>query len=134
MGLLSLAIWLPILSGAVLLALGRDENAPSVRWLALAAAIASFVVTLPLVTGFDAATAAMQFEEKLDWIERFNVHYHLGVDGMSMWFVPLTAFITIIVVIAAWEGDIDRARAHAVLNGTHEDPTEDHLFDAPKKA
>jgi NADH-quinone oxidoreductase subunit M len=103
MGLLSLAIWLPIVAGVVLLALGRDENAPAARWLALVAAVASFLVTLPLITGFDTGTAAMQFQEKLAWIERFNVHYHLGVDGLSVWFVPLTAFITVIVVISAWE-------------------------------
>lgn len=103
MGLLSLAIWLPIVSGLVLLACGRDDQANTVRWMALVAAIASFAVTLPLITGFDTATAAMQFVENLPWISRFNVNYHLGVDGISMWFVPLTAFITVIVVVAAWE-------------------------------
>lgn len=103
MGLLSLAIWMPIFFGLILLALGRDDQANAVRWLALAAAVLSFVVTLPLVTGFDASTAAMQFSENLPWIERFNVRYHLGVDGLSVWFVLLTAFITVIVVLAAWE-------------------------------
>ncbi|MCH7344861.1 NADH-quinone oxidoreductase subunit M [Pelomonas sp. CA6] len=101
--LLSLAIWLPIAWGGILLALGRDEQAKAVRWLALIGAIAGFLVTLPLIAGFDTSTAAMQFVEKASWIERFNIHYHLGVDGISMWFVPLTAFITIIVVISAWE-------------------------------
>ncbi|RZL36455.1 MAG: NADH-quinone oxidoreductase subunit M [Rubrivivax sp.] len=101
--LLSLAIFLPIACGALLLALGRDEQANAVRWLALAAAVASFVVTLPLITGFDTTTAAMQFVENQPWIERFNIRYHLGLDGISMWFVPLTAFITVIVVISAWE-------------------------------
>jgi NADH-quinone oxidoreductase subunit M len=101
--LLSLAIFLPIACGALLLAIGRDEQARAVRWLALVAAVASFLVTLPLITGFDTSTAAMQFVENQPWIERFNIHYHLGVDGISMWFVPLTAFITVIVVISAWE-------------------------------
>ena len=103
MGLLSLAIWLPIVAGAVLLALGRDEYAGVVRWIALVAALASFLVTLPLITGFDAGTAAMQFQETLPWIERFNVHYRLGVDGIAVWFPVLTAFITLVVVISAWE-------------------------------
>jgi len=103
MGLLSVAIWLPILVGGVLLALGRDEHAGTVRWIALLGAIASFLVTIPLVTGFDVTTAAMQFQEKLPWIERFKVFYHLGVDGISVWFVLLTAFITVIVVISAWQ-------------------------------
>ena len=103
MGLLSLAIWLPILSGGVLLAYGRDENAHAVRWIALVAAVASFVITLPLITAFDVSTAAMQFQENLAWIDRFNVHYRLGVDGISVWFVLLTAFMTVIVVISAWQ-------------------------------
>ncbi|WP_431266423.1 NADH-quinone oxidoreductase subunit M [Roseateles chitinivorans] len=101
--LLSLSIWLPIVCGGLLLALGRDNNAGAVRWMALVGAVLSFLVTLPLISGFDNSTAAMQFVEVASWIPRFNIHYHLGVDGISMWFVPLTAFISIIVVIAAWE-------------------------------
>ena len=103
MGLLSTAIWLPIAFGTLLLALGRDDRAHVVRAIALVGAVASFLVTIPLVTGFDGSTAGMQFVEKLPWIERFNVHYHLGIDGLSVWFVPLTAFITVIVVLAGWE-------------------------------
>ncbi len=121
MGLLSASIWLPILAGTVLLAIGRDENAPAVRWLALAAAVAAFLVTIPLVTGFDVASAAMQFEERLPWIERFTVYYHLGVDGISVWFVLLTAFITVIVVISAWEVITERVHqymgAFLILSG-----------------
>jgi NADH-quinone oxidoreductase subunit M len=121
MGLLSWAIWLPILSGVALLAFGRDHNAVSVRWIALIAAFASFAVTLPLIRGFDNSTAAMQFQEKFDWIERFNVHYHLGIDGLSLWFVPLTAFITVIVVISAWQVITDRVHqymgAFLILSG-----------------
>jgi NADH-quinone oxidoreductase subunit M len=121
MGLLSYAIWLPILSGVVLLAFGRDHSAGAVRWLALVAAFASFMVTLPLVGGFDNASAAMQFQERFDWIERFNVHYHLGIDGLSLWFVPLTAFITVIVVISAWQVITERVNqymgAFLILSG-----------------
>jgi NADH-quinone oxidoreductase subunit M len=103
MGLLSLAIWTPIAFGVVLLALGRDDQAKVVRWFALVGAIVSFLLTLPLYTRFDTATAAMQFVENTPWIERFNVQYHLGVDGISLWFVLLTAFINVVVVIAGWE-------------------------------
>ena len=103
MGLLSLAIWMPIAFGVVLLALGRDEHASAVRWLALVGAVASFLVTLPLYAGFQLGTAEMQFVENVSWIQRFNVNYHLGVDGISLWFVLLTAFINVVVVIAGWE-------------------------------
>ena len=103
MGLLSLAIWTPIAFGVVLLALGRDEHARSVRWLALMGALVSFVVTLPLYFEFKLGTAAMQFVEKAPWISRFNVNYHVGLDGISLWFVLLTAFINVVIVIAGWE-------------------------------
>ncbi len=103
MGLLSLAIWTPIAFGVVLLALGRDDQARTVRWVALIGAVASFLVTLPLYDGFELGTAAMQFVEKQPWIERFNVNYHLGVNGISLWFILLTAFINVVIVIAGWE-------------------------------
>lgn len=103
MSWLSLAIWTPIVFGLVILPLGRDSQASLARWLALAGSVLGFLVTLPLYTGFQAGTAQMQFVEKAPWIERFNIYYHLGVDGISLWFVLLTAFITIIVVIAGWE-------------------------------
>ncbi len=103
MGWLSLAIWTPIAFGAVLLLLGRESQAQLVRWIALIGSLVSLLVTLPLYSGFRLGTAAMQFVEKSVWIPRFNVNYHLGVDGISLWFVLLTAFITVIVVIAGWE-------------------------------
>jgi len=121
MPLLSLAIWLPILAGVLLLAFGRDDRAPAVRWAALIASIASFLVTVPVVTGFDNTTAAMQFVERHAWIGRFNVWYQLGVDGISLWFVPLTAFITVIVVVSAWQVITERVNqymgAFLILSG-----------------
>jgi NADH-quinone oxidoreductase subunit M len=101
--LLSLAIWVPIVFGLLILATGRDSNAAVVRGVALLGAVISLLVTLPLLGGFDPNTAAMQFVENTPWITRINVAYHLGVDGLSLWFVVLTAFITVIVVIAGWE-------------------------------
>ena len=121
MGLLSLAIWTPIFFGAVLLALGRDDQARAVRWIALIGSIVSLLVTLPLYGRFQAGTSAMQFVERSPWIERFNVYYHLGVDGISFWFVILTAFITVIVVISAWEAITERVNqymgAFLILSG-----------------
>ena len=103
MGLLSLAIWTPIFFGVVLLTLGRDDQARAVRWIALVGALVSLLVTLPLYFQFDVTTATMQFVEKGAWIDHFNINYHLGVDGISFWFVILTAFINVVVVIAGWE-------------------------------
>ncbi len=121
MGLLSLAIWTPIAFGALLLAFGRDDQARMVRWIALIGSLIGLAATLPLLSGFDNGTAAAQFVEKTLWIERFNVHYHLGLDGISFWFVPLTAFITVIVVIASWESITERVNqymgAFLILSG-----------------
>lgn len=100
---LTLSIFVPIIAGLIVLVLGRDDRPNVTRWLSLIGAVLGFLVTLPLYTGFDHTTADMQFVEKTSWIESFAINYHLGIDGISMWFVLLTAFITIIVVIAGWE-------------------------------
>ena len=101
--LLSLAIWCPIAFGIFILAFGRDDNPGLVRVASLIGAVTSFLVTLPLIQNFDNAAHGMQFVEKYSWIERFNINYFLGIDGISVWFIVLTAFITVIVVIAGWE-------------------------------
>jgi NADH-quinone oxidoreductase subunit M len=100
---LSLAIWIPILAGTLILAIGRDRSADLVRTLSLVGSLLGLLVTIPLYTQFDPAQAGLQFVEKAAWIERLNAWYYLGVDGLSMWFVLLTAFTTVIVVIAGWE-------------------------------
>lgn len=101
--LLSLAIWFPIAFGVLVLLFGRDKNPGFVRFLSLIGALVSFFITLPIVRNFDNAAHGMQFVEKAAWIERFNAFYALGIDGLSLWMIPLTAFITVIVVISAWE-------------------------------
>lgn len=121
MGLLSLAIWIPIAFGVLLLALGRDDQAKTVRWFALLGSVISLLLTLPLYIGFQLGTAELQWVEKFSWIERLNVNYHLGVDGISLWFVLLTAFMTLIVVIAGWEVITERVNqymgAFLILSG-----------------
>jgi NADH-quinone oxidoreductase subunit M len=99
---LSLAIWVPVLAGLLVLGSGGDRNAPLQRGLALVGALLGFLVTIPLYTGFDASSGGMQFVEFVRWIPRFNVNYHLGVDGISVLFVLLNSFITILVVVAGW--------------------------------
>ena len=101
--LLSLAIWLPILSGLLVLATGSDEKAPLARILALVGAAASFVITLPLFTQFDRTSGGYQFTELHPWIPALNLNYALGVDGISVLFIILNAFITLMVVLAGWE-------------------------------
>ncbi|MEQ1526021.1 MAG: NADH-quinone oxidoreductase subunit M [Gallionella sp.] len=99
---ISVAIWLPIFFGILVLATGDDRNAPLARMIALVGSLLGLLVTIPLYTGFARDTSAMQFVELSNWIPLFNIHYHLGVDGISMPFILLTAFFTPIVIIAGW--------------------------------
>jgi NADH-quinone oxidoreductase subunit M len=100
--LLSLVIWLPIIGGLMVLASG--DKAPGItRWFALWVSIITFLVSIPLWSGFDASTAQMQFVERVPWIEMFKIEYYLGVDGISMPLILLTTFISVLVIIAGWE-------------------------------
>jgi NADH-quinone oxidoreductase subunit M len=102
---LSLAIWVPIVAGLAVLAVGRDgeRSAALTRWIALIGAVTGFLVTIPLYTRFDLSTSAMQFVELTEWITRFGIHYHVGVDGISVLFILLNSFVTVLVVWSAWE-------------------------------
>jgi len=122
---LSFSIWVPIVAGMIVLAAG-DGNRREARVIALLGAIIGFAVTIPLVTGFQTGTSAMQFVEIAPWIPRFNVNYHLGVDGISVLFILLNSFVTVLVVIAGWEVIENKAAQYmaaflvmsGLLNGT----------------
>ena len=100
--LLNLAIWVPIVAGLIVLLAG-GRNAGAARWLALAGSLLGFLVTIPLFTNFTLLHGGMQFEYSKAWIPAFNINYHVGVDGLSMFFVILNAFTTFLVVVAGWE-------------------------------
>ncbi len=101
--LLSLSIWVPIIGAILVLSTGSDRNAGLARVLALLASIAGFLVTLPLYLHFDRSSSAMQFVEQAPWIAQYNINYFLGVDGISVLFILLNSFITILVVLAGWQ-------------------------------
>jgi NADH-quinone oxidoreductase subunit M len=103
--LLSLLIWLPIVGGALVLALGARANAA--RWLSLAIALVVFALSIPLFTGFDYAATAMQFVEAREWIPAYDIQYRLGADGISVALIVLTTLTTALVLIGAWTA-IDR--------------------------
>ncbi|OIO77230.1 MAG: NADH-quinone oxidoreductase subunit M [Hydrogenophilaceae bacterium CG1_02_62_390] len=103
-GILSLTIWVPIVAGLLVLAAGGDDrNASGQRTLALIGAVLGLLVAIPLWTGFNVSTPAIQFEEALPWVPSFNIWYHLGVDGISMPFILLNSFTTVLVVLAGWK-------------------------------
>ncbi len=109
--LLSLLVWLPIV-GAVALAMLGPRYPDLVRPVALITALVVFLLSLVLYAGFDSSTAAMQFEERVVWIAAFNVHYHLGIDGLSLPLILLTTFIGVLIVIGGWT---IKDRAHLYL-------------------
>jgi len=119
--LLSLVIWTPIIGGVAVLFFGKEEQTGIARWLSLFISILTFVLTIPLYTAFDTSTYQMQFGEHLSWIKSFNISYTLGVDGISMPLILLTAFSTVIVVIAGWEVIKDKTAqymaAFLIMNG-----------------
>ncbi|HEU4626476.1 MAG TPA: NADH-quinone oxidoreductase subunit M [Steroidobacteraceae bacterium] len=100
-GLLSALVWLPIATGVVVLLMG-DKRIVAGRWVALVGSLVTVALCIPLMTQFDGSTAEFQFVEKLPWIPAFNAYYHLGVDGISLPLVLLTAFMTVPVIIAGW--------------------------------
>jgi len=99
--LLSLLIWLPLLGGVILLPMG-DDRAPLVRFLALIIAIVTFVLSIPLWTGFDVTATELQFVEKTPWVTALDINYHLGIDGIALPLIVLTTFITVLTVLSAW--------------------------------
>ena len=107
--LLSILIWLPVIGGIALLAIGDGSDAGSsragvMRIVALAVSLITFLLSIGLYTGFDAAAAGMQFVERHAWIPALNIDYYLGIDGLSAPLILLTTFVTPLVVIAAWDG------------------------------
>ena len=102
LSLLSLIIWLPIIGGGLVLAIGADKNPSLAKLISLVFAVITFLVSVPLYTSFDITTADMQFVEKISWIAAFDINYHLGVDGISMPLILLTTFTTVLVVLAGW--------------------------------
>ncbi|MDH3420553.1 MAG: NADH-quinone oxidoreductase subunit M [Gammaproteobacteria bacterium] len=101
--LLSILVWLPIAAAVIVLALGSGGRAGQGKIVALTASVLTFVLSIPLYTGFDTTTAQMQFVEQIPWITRFEVFYHLGIDGISLPLILLTTFLTPLVIIAGWE-------------------------------
>jgi NADH-quinone oxidoreductase subunit M len=100
-GLLSVVIWLPIVGGILALVLG-DEHARAARWVSLLAALATLIACVPLYAGFANGTPSFQFIERAPWIPTLNAQYYLGVDGISLPLILLTAFMTVPVIIAGW--------------------------------
>lgn len=101
--LLSLAIWIPIISGLLVLLTGGDKRAPLARVIALLGALLGFLVTIPLYSQFNTLNGGIQFSEFHSWIAVLNLNYHLGVDGISVLFIILNSFTTLLVILAGWQ-------------------------------
>nr|WP_277399817.1 NADH-quinone oxidoreductase subunit M [Pseudoxanthomonas sp. LH2527] len=110
--MLSVLIWLPILGGALVLAVG-NARAGAARWLGLAVAVLTFVFSIGLLTGFDYANPGLQFVETRAWIPTFDIHYNLGADGIAVALLLLNTLITVLTLAGAW-GSVNKRVAQYV--------------------
>ncbi|MDD5493931.1 MAG: NADH-quinone oxidoreductase subunit M [Dehalococcoidia bacterium] len=105
LNLLSWIVFLPVI-GLIVIALWPRASQKTVKWIALIAALASFIISLYVFFMFDRSGAAighMQFEEKVLWIPAVNSYYHLGVDGLSLPLVILMTFLGVVSVLISWK-------------------------------
>ncbi len=99
---LSSLIWLPIVGGVTVLAIGRIRRSDSVRWVALIVSVLTFVLSMIVYGIFDTTTADFQLAEHAVWVDAFNINYSVGIDGISLPLILLTTFLTVLVVVAGW--------------------------------
>lgn len=99
--LLSILIWLPMLGGALILAMG-NARPEAARWTALVVALLTFVASIALLTGVDMANPGMQFIEQHAWVPAYKIGYNLGADGISIALIVLTTLTTVLALIGAW--------------------------------
>jgi NADH-quinone oxidoreductase subunit M len=107
--LLTIVTFLPLFSVAALLLLKSDDHI-WIRRIALAASVAEFAISLFLLRGFDSANASYQFQEYRAWMPQWNIHYHLGIDGISLFLVLLTTFLTPLSILCSWESIRDNVK------------------------
>jgi NADH-quinone oxidoreductase subunit M len=107
--ILTFLIALPLLCAVIVYFAGRREGGEgAARWLALLSTLAIFLVSLALLPGFDAASDGFQFVERTPWFAGYNIDYHVGIDGISLWLVILTTFLMPICVLCSWNSIKDR--------------------------
>jgi NADH-quinone oxidoreductase subunit M len=111
--ILTLVTFIP-LAGALLL-LFFPRRAREVRWFALIVSLFDFFVSLHLPVYFERGRAGFQFEVNLPWISNPNIHYHLGLDGISLWLVILTTFLTPLCVLISWRSIQERVKEFFIL-------------------
>ncbi len=97
--LLSTIVFLPIIFAFVVLVW---PQAKTIRHIAFILSLLEFLISLIVLNKFDSGTAQLQLVEKQMWIERFGIQYFLGIDGISLWLVLLTTFLTPIIILASW--------------------------------
>ncbi|MCX7708143.1 MAG: hypothetical protein N2204_09060, partial [Anaerolineae bacterium] len=110
--LLSIIIFLPLAGGLILLALPGERLQ---KWWALLVSLATFAASCLLLVWWKAGEAGMQFVEKQLWVPEFNIQYFLGVDGLSLFLVLLTTFLTVLVLLFSWEGIEKRLKSYLFL-------------------
>jgi NADH-quinone oxidoreductase subunit M len=111
--ILSLLIFFPI-AGAIVLLFINKEKAGTLRVVTLILAIVEFIFSLPLFFAFDSGTAAMQFVEERWWVEAYGISYKLGIDGISLFLVLLTTFLTVLCILCSWTAITFRVKEYMI--------------------
>ena len=113
--LLSLIIFLPLLGAMVILLIKEDESSVgNIRKVALWTTIGVFLLSLLIWLQFDNNKAGYQFQEKIKWFSDFNFYYHIGIDGISLFMVILSTFLTPLCILASWESIKKRVKEYMI--------------------
>ena len=114
--ILSLVTFLPLLGAAIILLIRGDDEVVvrNARSVALWTSGVTFVLSLFLIAGFDRTQRGFQFVERVDWMPSLGIQYHMGIDGISLWFVPLSALLTVLCVISSWYSVKTRVKEYMV--------------------
>ncbi|MCB0369081.1 MAG: NADH-quinone oxidoreductase subunit M, partial [Bdellovibrionales bacterium] len=111
--LLSTVVFLPVIFALIVLVWPQTKTA---RHVAFALSLVEFFISLMILQNFDSSTAQLQMVEKHNWIERFGIQYFLGIDGISLWLVLLTTFLTPIIILGSWKSIENKIKGfHAAM-------------------
>jgi len=111
--ILSMITYLP-LAGILVICMIDSKRLQLIRWVAFGTAVVTFLVSLPLYFMFDNGTWEMQFVEDVPWVSQFAIHYHMGIDGISLLLVLLTTFLTALAILSTWTAVTERVKGYMV--------------------
>jgi NADH-quinone oxidoreductase subunit M len=111
--ILTLVTFIPLAGALLLLVMPRRDR--EIRWFALGVSLVTFIASLHLPVHFQSSQSGYQFEVNTQWITSPNIHYHMGADGISMWLVVLTTFLTPLCILISWKSIHERVKEFFII-------------------